>query len=213
TQHSRPGGQGEPEAAWSGEMTWSVESLVPKRLTLPVHRMRLSVEFPQSGSVASFEPIFTDARMLGSSDGSPDVRCTGDYIIIDGPGIIRTHLTGPNPPPPPSAEGPAAITLTMPAPGLPTPIVIQAHLYPQQPATSTTRHPPPPPTPAAGCSPLNRIKGRNLAATDVHSRISARVNAANGCAWTLAKGRGLQHKLQLGANPAGLRSEINGHPG
>jgi hypothetical protein len=102
--------------------------------------MSLHVEFPYGKPVASFEPIFTDARTLASSDGSPDVRCTGDYVIIDGPGIIRTYLTEPNPPPSPSAEGPAVVILTMPAVGLPAPIVIRADLRPQQPTTPSQAH-------------------------------------------------------------------------
>jgi hypothetical protein len=119
-----------PEKYWSGEMIWSVESLVPKRLTLPQHRMSLGVELPNQGYSAPLEPYFIDARELSRSDGTPDVRYVGDYVIIDGPGMLRTLLRNSTEPPtpPPDMAGPAIITLTMLAPSLPTPIVIQANL-------------------------------------------------------------------------------------
>jgi hypothetical protein len=131
TLHATPGGDSQTRSRWTGQMVWSVESLVPKRLTLPVHRMTLRIELADPGYSAAFRPIFEDTRRLAYSDGAPDVRYVGDYIVIDGPGIVETLLMsdGEPPPLPPAALGsPATVTLTMPVPGLPSPIVISAIL-------------------------------------------------------------------------------------
>jgi hypothetical protein len=131
TIHARRGEDSQLRRSWTGEVVWSVESLVTKRITLPLHKMVIRIDFPESeySAIADY-PWFDDARRLSRSDGMPDVRCVGDYIIIDGPGIIVTHLTPRNDaaPLPSSVTGPAAITLTMPAPGLPSPVVVRADL-------------------------------------------------------------------------------------
>jgi hypothetical protein len=129
TLHPPAGSEGGSSRRWSGQMVWAVESIVPKRLTLPLYRMTLRIEFPDHGYVADMEPAFMDARSLRSSDGAPDVRYVGDYVVIDGPGIIQTHVMqrGDPPPLPAAALGsPATITLTMPAPGLKLPVVVSA---------------------------------------------------------------------------------------
>lgn len=97
---------------------------MPKRLTLPVHRMTLHIELADHGYSATVRPHFKDARGLASSDGAPDVRCVGDYIVVDGPGIVETLLAlGGEPPPLPltAVASPARMILTMPVPGLPSP--------------------------------------------------------------------------------------------
>ena len=131
--HTPLGANGEPSPRWTGQMVWAVESIVPKRLTLPVYRMSLKIEFADHGHVADMEPVFRDARELAYSDGAPDVRCVGDYIVIDGPGIIETLFmprSQPSPPPSAALASPATITLTMPVPGLPSPIIVSAILDP-----------------------------------------------------------------------------------
>jgi hypothetical protein len=131
TVHTRQGEDSQQTRSWTGELVWSVESLVPKRLTFPLHKMTLCVDLPESGySGIDDHPWFDDARRLSKSDGMPDVRCVGDYIIIDGPGIMMTRLmqASGSAPLPSSLEGPAVITLTMAAPGLPSPVVIRADL-------------------------------------------------------------------------------------
>jgi hypothetical protein len=118
---------------WTGQMVWSVESLVPKRLTLPFYRMTLQLELLDHGYSAPVQLHFNDTRRLAYSDGAPDVRYVGDYIVIDGPGLIEALLAsdGEAPPLPPEARGSSAtVTLTMPTPGLPTPIAISAILDP-----------------------------------------------------------------------------------
>ena len=113
-------------------MVWTVESIVPKRLTLPVYRMAMQIEFADHGYLTNVQPIFRDTRQLAYSDGAPDVRYVGDYIIIDGPGMIEALVMSDKPSPLPSAAlaSPATVTLTMPVPGLPSPIVVSAILDP-----------------------------------------------------------------------------------
>jgi hypothetical protein len=133
TLHAPIGADGEPAPRWTGQMVWTVESIVPKRLTLPVYRMSLQIEFTDHGYVANVQPVFRDTRQLAYSDGAPDVRYVGDYIVIDGPGMIETLVMSDKEPPPlPSAvlASPATLTLTMPVPGLPSPIVVSAILDP-----------------------------------------------------------------------------------
>jgi hypothetical protein len=134
----KEGTDGQLATWWNGSMVWSVESLVPKRLTLPVRSMSLVVEFLDVGFSAPVNAFFRDARELASSDGSPDVRYVGDYIIIDGPGIIETMLMIGNETVPPAADTvavPAAVTLTMPGPGLASPLIIRADLHPETPTS------------------------------------------------------------------------------
>jgi hypothetical protein len=131
--HGTTGANTQVARRWTGQMVWSVESLVPKRLTLPVHRMTLRIEVPDCGYVATVRPHFQDTRRLADSDGAPDVRCVGDYIVVDGPGIVEALLASDGEPPAlPStaAASPATLTLTMPVPGLPSPIVISVTLDP-----------------------------------------------------------------------------------
>jgi len=114
-------------------MVWSVESLVPKRLTLPVHRMTLQLTIPEHGYAASVRPHFLETRRVAYPGGASDVRYVGYHIVVDGPGIVEMLVASfeePPPLPPNAAVSPATLTLTMPAPGLPSPIVINAILDP-----------------------------------------------------------------------------------
>jgi hypothetical protein len=118
---------------WSGSMAWTVESLVPKRLTLPVHRMTLQVEIPNYGYAAPVRPQFIDTRQAAYPGGGSDVRFVGEYVIVDGPGVAELMVASfeaASPLPLNAAVSPATLTLTMPAPGLPSPIVITAILAP-----------------------------------------------------------------------------------
>jgi len=118
---------------WSGSMAWIVESLVPKRVTLPVHRMTLQLEIPEYGYAAPVRPQFIDTQRPALPSGGSDVRFVGHYIVIDGPGIAELMVASfetPPPLPPNAAVSPATLTLTMPAPGLASPIVVKAILEP-----------------------------------------------------------------------------------
>jgi len=118
---------------WSGSMAWTVESLVPKRVTLPVHRMTLQLEIPEYGYAAPVQPQFIDTQRPALPSGGSDVRFVGHYIVIDGPGIAELMVATFEAAPPlhrNAALSPATLTLTMPAPGLPSPIVVKANLDP-----------------------------------------------------------------------------------
>jgi hypothetical protein len=79
-----PGSEFAPR--WSGSMTWTVESLVSKRVTLPIHRMTLQIEIPDHGYAAPVRPQFIDTRGGALPGGGSDVRYVGHYVLVDGPG-------------------------------------------------------------------------------------------------------------------------------
>ena len=89
-----------PSSRFTGELVWSVESLVPKRLTLPIHRMTFEVEFADLGYSARVQWHFGDTRHLAHTDVVPDVRWIGNYIVIDGPGMVETYIRSDEEPPP-----------------------------------------------------------------------------------------------------------------
>ena len=118
---------------WSGSMSWTVESLVPKRVSLLVDRMTLQLEIPDHGYSAPVRPQFIETRGGPLPGGGSDVRYVGHYVFVDGPGIAQLSVATFEAAPPlaPSAViSPATLTLTMPAPGLPSPIVVTAILEP-----------------------------------------------------------------------------------